>query len=211
MKILWNLLCQLNNIYEKKYKQKTKKTATTIATVPPDTVAIIRNLRKKAKCLTKFSRQINSKNKLTLHSRFLYIRQFVESMFYYYYISKSNKSKQYGENWNNQSTREQVPLKKKIFKRKYCCIAHHNHMHYNNNSLDFTLIFGRLGLMEYICMWIFEVYKFEKIYIWHVLSQKKKKKWQVVWNNCWIWKNKRLLERNDKGQEKTAGIKITVG
>ena len=46
-------------------------------------------------------------------------------------------------------------------------------MHYNNNSLDFTLIFGRLGLMEYICMWTFEVYKFEKIYIWHVLSKKK--------------------------------------
>ena len=39
--------------------------------------------------------------------------------------------------------------------------------------MDFTLIFGRLGLMEYICMWIFEVYKFEKIDIWHVLSIKK--------------------------------------
>ena len=39
--------------------------------------------------------------------------------------------------------------------------------------MDFTLIFGRLGLMEYMCMWIFEVYKFEKIDIWHVLSIKK--------------------------------------
>ena len=83
---------------KKNTNKRKKKSATTVATVPPDTVAIIRNLRKKAKCLTKFSRQINSKNKLTLHSRFLYIRQFVESMFYYYYISKSNKSKQYGEN-----------------------------------------------------------------------------------------------------------------
>ena len=27
--------------------------------------------------------------------------------------------------------------------------------------------------MEYICIWIFKVYKFEYIDIWHVLSKKK--------------------------------------
>ena len=50
--------------------------------------------------------------------------------------------------------------------------------------MDFTLIFGRLGLMEYICMWIFKVGKFEYIDIWQVLS---KKNWQVVKNiyDCW--------------------------
>ena len=51
------------------------------------------------------------------------------------------------------------------------------------------------GLMEYICMWIFKVGKFEYIDIWQVLSQKKKKKigrllkiYMTVENICiWIY------------------------
>ena len=51
---MWNLLCQYNNIYKrkKKYKQKTKnkiiiKIVTIVATMPPGTVAIVRNFKKK--------------------------------------------------------------------------------------------------------------------------------------------------------------------
>ena len=46
MKILLNLLCQYNNIYKKKVKaedQKKKKTLTTVAIVPPGTVATVQN------------------------------------------------------------------------------------------------------------------------------------------------------------------------
>ena len=47
MKILWNLLCQYNNIYIKEKKVQKKKAVTTVATVPPGTVATIRNFLKK--------------------------------------------------------------------------------------------------------------------------------------------------------------------
>ena len=44
------------------------------------------------------------------------------------------------------------------------------------------------GLMEYICMWIFKVGKFEYIDIWQVLSQKKKKKLVGCWKYIWLLK-----------------------
>ena len=47
MKILWNLLCQYNNIYEKNSNGRKKKMVAIVATVPPGTVATTRNLKKK--------------------------------------------------------------------------------------------------------------------------------------------------------------------
>ena len=52
MKILWNLLCQYNNIYKREKKVQTedwekKKFVTTVATMPLGTVATVQNLKKK--------------------------------------------------------------------------------------------------------------------------------------------------------------------
>ena len=45
---MWNLLCQYNNI-GKKNTNRWQKNVTTVATVPPGTVAIVQNLKKKKK------------------------------------------------------------------------------------------------------------------------------------------------------------------
>ena len=42
MKILWNLLCQYNNIYKKKIQ--TTKNIATVATVFPETVATVQEV-----------------------------------------------------------------------------------------------------------------------------------------------------------------------
>ena len=52
--ILWNLLCQYNNIYKRKKKVQTedwkkKKNVATVATVPLGTVAIFKTKKKKKK------------------------------------------------------------------------------------------------------------------------------------------------------------------
>ena len=53
MKILWNLLCQYNNIYIKKKKSANgrlgKKKKKSVATLPLGTVATVQNLLKKKK------------------------------------------------------------------------------------------------------------------------------------------------------------------
>ena len=51
MKILWNLLCQYNNIYKKKKKVQTEDLGKkkNVATVPLGTVATVQNLLKKKK------------------------------------------------------------------------------------------------------------------------------------------------------------------
>ena len=51
MKILWNLLCQYNNIYKRKKitNGRQRKPVTTVATMLPSTIAIVWNYKKEKK------------------------------------------------------------------------------------------------------------------------------------------------------------------